>query len=93
MNMMRKTSGLPLPVLPNCKFGAKTFLIDHLIVYDLPVVYIGIESINRTHRQRRGERQTWRADNSLKELVRGRQMREGMRGRHDRADMESRQLT
>ena len=58
MNMMRKTSGLPLSSLPNCKFGAKTFLIDHLIVYDLPVVYIGIETINQTQaeEQRRGVR-------------------------------------
>jgi hypothetical protein len=39
MNMMRKTSGLPLPFLPNCKFGAKTFLIDHLIVYDPRCLY------------------------------------------------------
>ncbi len=57
------------PPHPHCKFGAKTFLIDHLIVYDLPVVYIGIESINHTYRQKRGE------------------------SRHDKADMESRQLT
>jgi hypothetical protein len=37
--------------------------------------------------------QTWRADNSLKGMVRGRQMRGGVRGRHDRADIEGRQLT
>jgi hypothetical protein len=33
--------------------------------------------------------QTWRADNSLKGMIRGRQMREGVRGRNDRADMEA----
>jgi hypothetical protein len=38
-------------------------------------------------------KQTWRADNSPEGLVRGRQMRGGVRGRHDRADMEGRQLT
>jgi hypothetical protein len=37
--------------------------------------------------------QTWRADNSLKGMLRGRQRREGVRGRHDKADMEGRQLT
>ncbi len=37
--------------------------------------------------------QTWRADSSLKGMVRGRQMRERVPGRHDRADMEGRQLT
>jgi hypothetical protein len=37
--------------------------------------------------------QTWRADNSLKGMVRGRQMRERARGRHDRIDREGRQLT
>jgi hypothetical protein len=37
--------------------------------------------------------QTWMADNSLKAMIRGRQMRRGVRGRHDRADMEGRQLT
>jgi hypothetical protein len=37
--------------------------------------------------------QTCKTDNSLKGMVRGRQMRRGVRGRHDRADMESRQLT
>jgi hypothetical protein len=37
--------------------------------------------------------QTWRADNSLKGIIKGRQKREGIRGRHDRADMEGRQRT
>jgi hypothetical protein len=31
--------------------------------------------------------QTWRADNSLKAMVRGRQIRGGVGGRNDRADM------
>jgi hypothetical protein len=37
--------------------------------------------------------QTWRADNSLKGIVRGRQKRRGVGGKHDRSDMEGRQLT
>jgi hypothetical protein len=37
--------------------------------------------------------QTWKADNSLKGMIRGRQMSKGVPGRHDRADMQDRQLT
>jgi hypothetical protein len=33
--------------------------------------------------------QTWRADSALKGMVRGRQMRGRVRGRHDRADMQA----